>query len=327
MFAMRLKCLPLLAVMVILLGTCPTTLAVGWSDNFNDGSVTDGSPVTWSQDLFGFFPGNYDASSGDYSLGGALTGQMVTWVDGVNFTNSYIRTQGVVLPGTLPTEVDGNIAILGRLDVNSVSAYVLYVDTGGTLGLQISLGGSLSNLAPTVNLGGINALSDIIIELDMVGNQLSGYAWLPGNPKPAVPQITATDGTIPGGPAGVAYDEDDDNTTGLFRFVMAQDTPIVDLVPGDYNGNGAVDGADYVQWRNGGPLANEVHNPGTVSQEDYTEWRARFGNVAGSGLGSGSAVPEPTGLLLALAGLVACWLSRGDRAQQCENACRSCWAC
>ena len=313
MFVMRFKCLPLLAVMMILLGTSPTTHAVGWSDDFNDGSVIDGSPVTWSQDLLGFFPGNYDASSGDYSLGGALTGQMVTWVDGVSFTNSYIRTQGVVLPGTLPTEVGGNLAILGRLDISSVSAYVLYVDTGGSLGLQISLGGALTDIAPPVNLGGINAKSDVIIELDMVGDQLSGYAWLPGNPKPATPQITATDSTIPGGPVGIAYDEDDDNTAGLFRFVMAQDTPIIDGVPGDYNGNGGVDGADYVQWRNGGPLENEVHNPGTVSQEDYTEWRTRYGNVGGSGLGVGDAVPEPTGLLLALTGLVTCWLSRGGR--------------
>ena len=29
-------------------------------------------------------------------------------------------------------------------------------------------------------------------------------------------------------------------------------------VPGDYNDNGIVDAADYVLWRNGGPLENEV---------------------------------------------------------------------
>jgi hypothetical protein len=85
-------------------------------------------------------------------------------------------------------------------------------------------------------------------------------------------------------------------------------------VPGDYNNNGVVDGADYVLWRDGGPLANEVDNPGTVNAADYTEWRARFGNTsgAGSGLGAG-AVPEPTAALLALlAGLatIASWRGR-----------------
>ncbi|HEX3601921.1 MAG TPA: autotransporter-associated beta strand repeat-containing protein [Lacipirellulaceae bacterium] len=73
-------------------------------------------------------------------------------------------------------------------------------------------------------------------------------------------------------------------------------------VPGDYNGNGVVDAADYVLWRSGGPLQNEVATMGSVTPEDYTEWRARFGNTSGSGSGalSGSAaVPEPGSLLLA----------------------------
>jgi hypothetical protein len=315
MRAMPFRTVPLLAVLMFQLVVNPRLLAVGWSDNFNDGSVTDGNPVTWSQDLLGFFPGNYDASSGDYSLSGAVTGQMVTWVDGVSFTDSYIRTQGVVLPGTEPTEVDGNLAILGRLDTNTVSAYVLYVDTtGGTLGLQISLGGTLTDIAPPVELGTFDARSDIIIELDIVGNQLSGYAWQPGNPKPAAPQIMATDSTLPAGPAGIAYDEDDDNTTGLFRFVTAQDTPIIDEfgVLGDYNGNGTVDAADYVLWRGGTSLQNEVVTPGSITPEDYDAWRARFGNTSGSGLGSGGAVPEPTVVVLATVWLVA-WLSLGVR--------------
>ncbi|MFH7813508.1 hypothetical protein ACH0C8_16530, partial [Acetobacter lovaniensis] len=75
------------------------------------------------------------------------------------------------------------------------------------------------------------------------------------------------------------------------------------VVAGDYNGNGRVDAADYVLWRKGGPLQNEVNTPGTVDPSDYDAWRARFGNVtAGSGSGSlgAGAVPEPSTSLLAL---------------------------
>jgi hypothetical protein len=74
-------------------------------------------------------------------------------------------------------------------------------------------------------------------------------------------------------------------------------------VAGDYNGNGVVDAADYVRWRNGGPLQNEVATIGSVTAEDYAEWRSRFGNTSGSGSSlGGGAVPEPTTLgLLALA--------------------------
>jgi hypothetical protein len=49
---------------------------------------------------------------------------------------------------------------------------------------------------------------------------------------------------------------------------------------GDYNKNSVVDASDFVLWRNGGPLVNEVVTPGTVDSGDYTAWRARFGIAA-----------------------------------------------
>jgi hypothetical protein len=86
-------------------------------------------------------------------------------------------------------------------------------------------------------------------------------------------------------------------------------------VAGDYNGNGVVDMADYVLWRNGGPLQNEVDNVGVVDAGDYTAWRARFGNTSGSGsgLGASAAVPEPGSLALVLFGCFAAALSGGLR--------------
>lgn len=80
-------------------------------------------------------------------------------------------------------------------------------------------------------------------------------------------------------------------------------------VPGDYNGNGLVDGADYVQWRNGGPLKNDF-TPG-VQAADYDFWRSRFAATTnpGSGLGAAGAVPEPAtfalfGLTVLLVGVL-----------------------
>ncbi len=88
-------------------------------------------------------------------------------------------------------------------------------------------------------------------------------------------------------------------------------TAISQGVPGDYNGNGVVDMADYVLWRNGGPLQNEINTPGTVDASDYTAWRANFGNHAGSGSGFGSAaVPEPTSLGLLFVAVVAGLVNR-----------------
>ncbi len=80
----------------------------------------------------------------------------------------------------------------------------------------------------------------------------------------------------------------------------------VEGVPGDYNNNGTVDAADYVLWRNGGPLQNEVDTPGTVDANDYVEWRARFGNTSGSGSLGGAPIPEPTGIMLVLVAAATC---------------------
>lgn len=73
-------------------------------------------------------------------------------------------------------------------------------------------------------------------------------------------------------------------------------------VAGDYNNNTRVDGSDYVVWRKHLNQAVTIPNditPGTVTQQDYIEWRNRFGKTAFDfGSGSGSPVPEPSTILL-----------------------------
>ncbi len=107
------------------------------------------------------------------------------------------------------------------------------------------------------------------------------------------------------GTTGDVYSKDWGNNPER-RPTLAFDYDVTPVgVPGDYNGNGAVDAADYVLWRNGGPLQNEVDAPGIVNAADYTAWRARFGNTSGSGSLSDNAVPEPAGAITALAALFA----------------------
>jgi hypothetical protein len=69
---------------------------------------------------------------------------------------------------------------------------------------------------------------------------------------------------------------------------------------GDYNNNGTVDAADYVLWRDGGPLQNEGDTPGTVNQADYEVWRANFGGGAAA-IGAAASVPEPATIAMLLA--------------------------
>lgn len=78
------------------------------------------------------------------------------------------------------------------------------------------------------------------------------------------------------------------NDIGSPGFVPGVSTPL----EGDFNGNGVVDAADYIRWR---------ETDGTAT--GYNVWRTNFGRTAASGAGLAVAVPEPAGIVLVV-GLV-----------------------
>ncbi len=83
---------------------------------------------------------------------------------------------------------------------------------------------------------------------------------------------------------------------------------------GDYNGDGAVDAADYTVWRDAlgqsvlpGTGADGNHD-GTVDEADFAVWKAHFGATMPTGT-STTAVPEPASLCLVAIG-VGCLVAR-----------------
>jgi hypothetical protein len=99
------------------------------------------------------------------------------------------------------------------------------------------------------------------------------------------------------------------------RLVVASTNAAISQpdLPGDFNGDGSVDAADYTTWRDhlGG-----THNlngngdetggsGGIVDQADYALWKSNFGQTSdGVGGTLGGAVPEPTSLWLMVAAVV-----------------------
>jgi hypothetical protein len=107
-----------------------------------------------------------------------------------------------------------------------------------------------------------------------------------------------------------------DRSWSALRLTQVTPLPVVP-VEGDYNGNGVVDGADYVVWRDN--LGRQEDNltaaqgdgvdDDIIDELDYFIWRENFGDTSGSGTGSStssrSQVPEPGTLtFLALAAAV-----------------------
>jgi hypothetical protein len=291
-----------------LLAAVPAAQAVSWLDDFNDGSITDNTPVTWLTDVGGFFPGDYDASSGDFVMtppeededdGNQMSGFVPT-----SFTDTYVRTQGIVMPDPdNPENTGGNLVLLARTNLETLSGYLMYFDVSGNLNIQLLEFGATQDIGVTFDAP-FNAGSEVIIEFHAVGNQLSGYAWAADDPlgRPAEPQVTATaEPLFSSGLAGIAFAEDDDGTFGIFRYVEARDTPFPVGVQGDFDGDLDVDGNDFLVWQKGLTTAGggsattgDANGDGNVDGADFTLWAQAFG----TGSGGVGAVPEPaTGAL------------------------------
>jgi hypothetical protein len=86
---------------------------------------------------------------------------------------------------------------------------------------------------------------------------------------------------------------------------------------GDFNHDGIVDSRDYVLWRKtmgqtGANLASDGNGNYQVDAGDLNTWRAHFGqSVSGAGAELlSTSIPEPEGILLALAGILTTLFAR-----------------
>jgi hypothetical protein len=98
-----------------------------------------------------------------------------------------------------------------------------------------------------------------------------------------------------------------DDTVQLYQLSLTA----TEILLGDYNKNGVVDGADYVVWRN---MQGQSVTQGTgadgdfdgqITTTDYDVWRSHFGESAGQPVGSGFAVPEVDSIWIAALGTIA----------------------
>lgn len=289
-------------------------VAAGWFDTFNDGSILDGSPATWTFNEFGVTPGSYDASSGDLVLSAPgdplpiiptdpTDNNLAPSID-VIFSDTYARTQAVTIPDDPNTEGRGNVGIVLRWNPNTVTGYVALMDHGDQLEIVRIDGGVPQPLFLQEGVG-VNTLTDAVMEVEMVGSQLSVYLWEASGSKPSTPLTTVTDSTYPSGRAGLFFNEDSDGHFAIFRYAIAQDTPII---PADFDSNGTVDGVDLLQWESDYGINGDSDGDfdGDSDALDLLVWQRQAG--AGANLAAALVIPEPSTLglcvVIALASLL-----------------------
>jgi hypothetical protein len=188
---------------------------------------------------------------------------------------------GTVSPGTSV----GTLTVEGNFQQNATGT--LNIELGGTAAGQY-------DLLNVVGGGGLNgAILDGILDVSLVngfvpavGNTFDVITTVGGIVNTNMIELHSSDAS--------SYSLSLVGGTTLRLTATSVTTP---MLTGDFNNNGVVDAADYVLWRNGGPLQNDP-TPG-VDAGDFNVWRANFGKAnPGSAASLAASVPEPATCML-----------------------------
>ena len=221
--------------------------------------------------------------NGAHSGAGAVTVAAAGTLGGTGSLAGAVTNNGTINAG----------ASVGTLTLNGG----LTMGANSHLAVEL-LGATADKLAITGNLD-LSALGNV---LDVIDLGKTGTSWIIAT---YTGLLTGTFETVTSGYTVDYGTLSNSQLTLNFGAVVG--------VPGDYNGNNVVDAADYVLWRNGGPLQNDP--TAGVQAADYDFWRSRFGATSGSGSVVGAAVPEPGSALLLVLAFVAARASRSARCQ------------
>ena len=207
-------------------------------------------------------------------------------LEGTGTITANVANSGTISPGLSA----GQLAITGDLTLDSTST--LQIEIGG-----VSQGTNYDSLteAGTVPLNLAGALSVTLTNGFLPANSDS-YIILTSNQP-----ITGIFSNVVN---GRILTTDDVNSLGVS---VIDNLVVLAKLPGDYNGSGIVDAADYVVWRK--------RLGATYLPAHYNIWRANFGASVEAGGSSAllttgeppmatSAVPEPSSLVLLLGAAV-----------------------
>jgi hypothetical protein len=208
----RMNRVMLLSVSLAIVLAGPTCSCAGsfFIDDFEDGDATDGDPVTW---VPGLAPdaATREVIAGDYVLSSNVTSS--------SLVQEYSDLGDVsVLTKLRITELGGSVAIAGVLARRSENAsYFGGIWPDG----RLRVGETDSSLGFVQWHDEQTALdplgSDILLNLEVRGSEISLTGWEDGHPRPETPQVSFTDDSLSQGGVGLFLDTGDPSTVA-FRF-------------------------------------------------------------------------------------------------------------
>jgi hypothetical protein len=273
-----------------------------FTDDTEAAGVRD-SRFSWGNTFF-----DYD-NDGDVDLSATNGYNGAGWIDDRTFlwqNSDGVFTDVSNATGITDTQQGRGLIHLdydedGDLDlviINNAATPILYRNDGGNANhyLRIRTQGTLSNRDGigawiTVTPDLLSPSHKLVWEIDggssfVSQNERTAHFGLGGSTEP-VDLVTIE------WPSGIVQH--------LYGVTVDQTLLVIEAeptIPGDYNRDGTVDAADYIVWRDKQGTDNHLPNDpigGMIGQAHYDQWRAHFGQSAGSGSGASAnvTVPEP----------------------------------
>jgi hypothetical protein len=286
------------------------TVTWSWTMSFpspGTGATINLTDQTINEDEYRIYVGARSLSSGTLGMGGAggyswssiPTGGFTTAeIDEINAINADF-SDAVENRGETSGFADWGGAV--TFNSNIGSNWHLNSLTQPTSGKYDFYSVALHELAHTLGFGGSDEW-----ESDIMGSNFIGSASMTayGGPVPLSPDehhwAEGTMSTVFGTSVSQETVMDPNITQGTRKLVTTLDAAGLDDIgwdvgappslPGDFNGNGVVDAADYTVWRD--------NYPAIYTAADYTTWKTHFGDTLGSGAVASAAVAEPSSLVL-----------------------------
>jgi hypothetical protein len=228
-------------VVVLTLVGSVATGGIVFLDDFEDGSATDGAPVTWTP--WPGATGSFEVIDGNFVMTRPSNNEeMYCYVDKyMTLADTSIRTQARLIGSTawwLGLLARGNTA---------PTMYALLLFNNGRLEIwRFGPTPGSSWILAGADVGIDPREQDVLLRFDVIGNELSAWAWREGDPMPAEPQVTAVHSEFATGVVGIAADLGSrfSNNDAIFRYVEVYEpsppTP-------DFNGDGFVDIKDLLR--------------------------------------------------------------------------------
>ncbi|MHC4535781.1 MAG: LamG domain-containing protein [Planctomycetota bacterium] len=251
-------------VVLTLVGSVATGKIV-FLDDFEDGSATDGAPVTWSP--VPGLTGNFEVIDGDFVLTRPSNiEEMFSVVNQYILADTSIRTQARLI---------GSNAWWFGLFARGAEGTIYIALLKNNTKLEIWRFGSSTRTLASVNVGIDPRAQDVLLRFDVIGNELSAWAWREGEPMPAEPQVRAVHTQIAtAGTVGVAADLGTrlSNNDAIFRYVEVYEAVPLSL---DFNGDGKINIDDLIilieHWGQDNPMCDIAPAPfgdGVVNATD-----------------------------------------------------------